>query len=153
MVSKRGDKQPFMAADDYGRSLTGLTLNLLVREVARSVSFYRQVLGAEVVHDDADFAVLRFRGPKGEAEWMIHADRTYHAHPLLSLTGDGAVRGAGAEFRLHGCDPDLAGRRAAGRGDTILAQPADKPHGVREVFIADPDGYIWVPDSPLAKKT
>lgn len=27
----------------------------------------------------------------------------------------------------------------------ILAGAADKPHGLREAFILDPEGYCWVP--------
>jgi hypothetical protein len=57
MVSKREEGQkPWMAADDYGRSLKGFTLNLLVRNVPRSVDFCRGV-GAQAVYADADFAV------------------------------------------------------------------------------------------------
>ena len=35
-------------------------------------------------------------------------------------------------------------------GYTVLAGAADKPHGLREAYIADPDGYVWVLDRPLA---
>jgi len=31
-----------------------------------------------------------------------------------------------------------------------IAVAADKPHGRREAYIRDPDGYIWVPDVPVA---
>lgn len=154
-MKKRGaDETPFMAAPDYGRSLTGLSVNLLVRDIPRAVAFQCQVLGATKVYADADFAVLRWTppggGPAAPAEWMLHADHSYADHPLLALTGDGAVRGAGAELRLHGCDPDAAAARAAALGFAVLAAPADKPHGLREAYIADPDGYVWVPDTPLA---
>jgi hypothetical protein len=27
-----------------------------------------------------------------------------------------------------------------------LSQATDKGHGLREIYIRDPDGYIWVPD-------
>ncbi len=154
MVKKRGaDETPFMEAPAYGRSLTGLSINLLVRNIARAADFQCDVLGATRVYADADFAVLRWRAadaPAGSApvEWMLHADHTYADHPLLGLTGDGAVRGVGAEFRLHGCDPDAAVLRARQRGCIVLAAPADKPHGLREAYIADPDGYVWVPDVP-----
>jgi hypothetical protein len=30
-----------------------------------------------------------------------------------------------------------------------MAEAADKAHGLREAYIGDPDGYIWVPDMPL----
>lgn len=154
MARKRGaDETPFMAAPDYGRSLSGLSLNLLVRSIDRAVDFQCDVLGAIRIYADADFAVLRWQAPdaapgSAPAEWMLHADHTYGGHPLLGLTGDGAVRGVGAEFRLHGCDPDAAVLRARKRGCIVLAAPADKPHGLREAYIADPDGYVWVPDVP-----
>ena len=145
MVKKRGEQQPWMSAPDYGRSLRGLSINLLVKDVARAIAFAREVLGATLVYGDADFAVLRRDG----AEWMLHADHTYGDHPLLALTGDGALRGAGVEIRLHDHDPDGAAAKAQGLGYTVLAAAADKPHGLREAYIADPDGYIWVLDSPL----
>ena len=34
---------------------------------------------------------------------------------------------------------------------TVLQAPVDKPHGLRETYIVDPDGYIWVPDVPIRK--
>ncbi len=148
MASKRGDQVPWMSPPDYGRSLRGFQVNLLVKDVARSVAFAREVLGASVIYADPDFAVLRH----GErSEWMLHADHTYGSHPLLGLTGDGAVRGAGVELRLHDHDPDKAAAAAARHGYTVLAEAADKPHGLRESYIVDPDGYVWVPDRPLAK--
>ena len=69
---------------------------------------------------------------------------------LLALTGDGAIRGAGAELRLYGLDPDAAEARARARGDAVLAASADKPHGLRECFLVDPDGYVWVPGTAIS---
>jgi catechol 2,3-dioxygenase-like lactoylglutathione lyase family enzyme len=135
-----------MAADAYGRSLTGMGVNLLVREVARSVAFLSEVLGLELVYADADFAVLRHGSPGGSGQDVIlHADHSYAEHPLLALTGDGALRGVGVELRLYGIDPDAAEARARARGDAVFAETRDKPHGLRECYLADPDGYIWVP--------
>ena len=138
---KDRNSEPWMAADAYGRSLTGMGVNLLVREVARSVAFLSEVLGLETIYADADFAVLRH----GSQDIMLHADHTYSEHPLLALTGDGALRGAGVELRLYGIDPDAAEVRARACGDTVFAETRDKPHGLRECYLADPDGYIWVP--------
>jgi len=39
---------PFLSADDYGRSLPRFSVNLLVRNVETSLKFYRDVLGAIV---------------------------------------------------------------------------------------------------------
>jgi catechol 2,3-dioxygenase-like lactoylglutathione lyase family enzyme len=149
MVSKRGDVKPWMPADEYGRSLRGIGINLLVRDVARSVEFAKEVLLARVVYADADFAVLRYEHGRTAAEWMLHADHTYSAHPLLALTGDNAIRGAGCELRLYDMDPDEAVKRAGKRGDPVLQGATDKPHGLRECYIADPDGYVWVPGVPI----
>ncbi len=131
-----------MPADAYGRSLHGLTVNLLVHDLAASLTFQRDVLRAEVVYADPDIAVLRGYG----AEWMLHADHTYEGHPLHREIAAVTARGTGIELRLHGCDPDAATAAARAAGFVVVADPADKPHGLREAHIADPDGYVWVPD-------
>ncbi|MBL9033495.1 MAG: VOC family protein [Rhodospirillaceae bacterium] len=140
--------QEFMPAEEYGRGLKGLGINLLVRDVARSASFARDVLGAQVVFADKDFAVIRYANGPTSAEWMLHSDGTYHSNPVLNLLGDAAVRGAGAELRLYHCDPDAVVARAKAQGHHVLAEAADKPHGLREAYILDPDGYCWVPGVP-----
>ncbi len=145
---KLRDGESWMPADDYGRSLTGLGINLLVVEIARAVDFATEVLGAETVYADPDFAVLSAQGN----QWMLHADHTYDDHPLSGSLGPELARGIGVELRLHGLDPDAAEARARSRGDTILAGAMNKPHGLREAFIVDPDGYLWVPDIALVKK-
>src|SRR5215470_8689945 len=102
MKLRTGD--PWMPGSVYGRSLRGLTINLLVRDIAAALPFHREVLGAEVVYSDPDFAVLRY----GTVEWMLHADHTYEAHPLHPSLVEALPRGVGAELRLHGRDPDTA---------------------------------------------
>jgi len=140
--------QEFMGADEYGRSLKGLGVNLLVRDVTRSVAFACDVLGATVAYADKDFAVLRHTSSRAAAEWMLHADGTYHSNPLLPLLDDSAPRGLGAEIRLYDCDPDAAVARALAHGHHVLQAATDKPHGLREAYILDPDGYCWVPGRP-----
>lgn len=139
MKEREGD--PWMPADAYGRGLRGFGANLLVRDVARAVAFLTEVLQLELLYSDRDFAALRY----GAQDIILHADHTYAEHPLLALTGDGALRGVGVELRLYGIDPDAAEARARARGDPVLAASQDKPHGLRECYLADPDGYIWVP--------
>ena len=144
---KLSTTDPWMSADAYGRSLRGLGVNLLVRDVAAALPFHREVLGASVVYSDPDFAVLR----RDAAEWMLHADHTYRDHPLFGSLGDGLARGIGAELRVHGRDPDTAEAVAREHGYTVLAGAADKPHGLREVYIIDNDDYLWVPDVPTVE--
>src|SRR3546814_6840564 len=115
-------QKPFMPADTFGRSLSGFGVNILVSDVAATLAFLQEVLTVAVVHADAGFAVCRY----GDHLWMLHGDATYHSNPLLALTGDGAIRGAGLELRLYGIDPDAAAARAEAAGFTVLQAPTDK---------------------------
>ncbi|MDH3688523.1 MAG: hypothetical protein OEU36_03435 [Gammaproteobacteria bacterium] len=141
---KKSTTESWMPADEYGRSLSGLSVNLLVKDIDVSLPFHRDVLAAEVIYSDPDFAVLNGFG----AEWMLHADHTYLDNPMIGIVSALEGRGGGVELRLHGRDPDEA-EAVARRLDYIVLQGAmDKPHGLREAYIIDSDGYVWVPDVP-----
>jgi hypothetical protein len=143
---KKSSKTPFMAAPDYGQSLTGFSINLLSADLPRALIFQRDVLAAEVLHEDEDLLIV-----SGYASnWMVHADHTYDKHPMLADTQNATRRGAGVELRLHGCDPDAVAARALQLGFKLLDGPRDQPdHGLREVHIIDADGYVWVADVSL----
>lgn len=129
----------------FGRSLRGLGINLLVQDAQRSVAFLTEVFGMTAHQPTRDFAILTY----GDAVFQIHADATYHAHPLPSLLPESGPRGGGVELRLYDCDPDAATARAEAAGGLILQGATDKPHGLREAVILDPDGYAWVPGRAL----
>ena len=132
-------------ADNFGRSLSGIGLNLLVRDVAETCAFLSQVFGMSIHQPTKDFAIVRY----GDQVFQLHADGTYHSHPLLELLPENPPRGLGIEIRLYDTDPDRAVTRAATvRGAMVLQQPTDKPHGLREAYILDNDGYAWVPSCP-----
>lgn len=130
---------PWMPADEYGRSLPAFSLNLLVRRPHKSVEFYENILGAEVVYFDEDFAALRIGG----VDFMLHADHTYEDHPWVDPLTSGMMRGLGAELRALGIDPDAVEERARKARATVVEPAQDKPHGWREIMVADPDGYVW----------
>ncbi|MEE4346652.1 MAG: VOC family protein [Paracoccaceae bacterium] len=134
-----------VSAPEFGSSLSGLGLNLLVRDVQRHAAFLAQVFGLRVLRVSRDFAILGYHGQL----LQLHADATYHANPMLSLLPEAGTRGAGAELRLFQTDPDKAASLAEEAGGIILQPPTDKPHGLREAFILDPDGYVWVPSRSL----
>ena len=134
--------EPWMTARQYGQSLKGLTVNILVRDIEAALIFQREVLGASVIYSDPDFAVCSGFG----SEWMLHADHSYDKHPMGYAIPLDQPRGAGIELRLHGCNPDQAETAAKRLGFEVLSPAADKGHGLREAFIRDQDGFIWVPD-------
>ena len=142
--TRMGD--PFMSADEYGRSLPRFSVNLLVQNVETSLGFYRDVLGATARYSDNDFAALFLAG----VEFMLHADHAYDHHPLYPLLLAAPVRGAGVELRFLGVDPDKVEERARRIGTPIVQPAKDFRHGWREVTVLDPDGYIWTVGLPIS---
>lgn len=132
----------------FGRGLQrGLGINLLVTDVDRAARFEVEVLGAEVVYWEEHFAVMTALG----SVWQLHSDWTYRDHELRGAVEGTAARGAGAELRLYGADPDACVLRARDAGALVLSAAMDKPHGLREAHIVDDDGYVWVPSVALPK--
>ena len=93
---KKSSKTPFMAAPDYGQSLAGFSINLLSMNIPRALVFQRDVLEAEILHEDEDLLIVCGYS----SNWMVHADHTYDKHPMLANTQSSARRGAGVELRL-----------------------------------------------------
>lgn len=134
-------------ADSFGRSLRGIGLNILVRDVRAQVAFLQAVfqMGAHQVSND--FAIVSY----GDHIFQVHSDATYHSNPVLALLPELPPRGAGIELRLYDTDPDFATSRAEEYGASILQKPTDKPHGLREAYIVCENGYVWVPSMPKPK--
>ncbi|MEP5153306.1 VOC family protein [Planktotalea sp.] len=134
-----------VSAEDFGASLTGLGLNILVRDVLAQAEFLKTVFGMKGHRVTADFAIMTY----GDQVFQLHSDGTYHSHPLPSLLPEAGARGAGAEFRLYMTDPDEAVAKAKSQGAHVLQKPTDKPHGLREAYILCENGYAWVPSRIL----
>jgi catechol 2,3-dioxygenase-like lactoylglutathione lyase family enzyme len=134
-----------MSAADYGRTLFGLSVNLVVRDVARSLPFYTGVLELRLLYSDEDFAALEREGVR----LQLHADHTYVRMPWAARLRDDSRRGLGAEIRILGLDPDAAEIRARDGGFTVLVPVRDWPHGWRDCVLEDPDGYTFAVGVPL----
>ena len=129
----------------YGRGIPrGLGVNLLVRSVEQSARFQAEVFGASIRYWEEHFAIMQAVG----STWLLHSDWSYRNHELMGAVVDIEARGAGVELRLYGVQPDLAEAAARRRGAVVLACAMDKEHGLREAYIADDDGYVWVPSVP-----
>jgi len=131
-----------IAPADFGRSLRGIGVNLLCRDVLGMADFLHTVFELQVHRATKDFAIIRH----GDSMLQLHADATYGAHPLLALVPEVPPRGTGTQLYLFGVDPDQAVARAP--AEMVLEQPADKPHGLREATILSPEGYAFSPACP-----
>lgn len=131
-------REPWRSAAEHGRTLGGLSLNLIVRDVAKSLPFYTEALGFTALYSDEDYAALVRDG----VNIQLHADHTYEHVPWAPDLARGTRRGLGAEIRILGIDPALA-EPAAARTGSVLMTTAVRAHGWRDCLVADPDGYVF----------
>lgn len=134
-----------LSAPEMAHHLHGFGINLLVRHTHPTTQFLHQILRFRILRHSPDYAVLSHR----RRLYQLHADPTYATHPLLAHLPEAGLRGAGIELRLYRTNPDQAEHRARAAGHTILQPSTDKPHGLRECYLLDPDGYCWVPCTPI----
>lgn len=111
-------------------------INLIVRDIERSKTFYREAFGLLPLDEEQDFALFRFTD-------TFLALRQDPSHPapagdVLSL----AQKGAG-QFAVVVDDVDAVGAELQGHGVTLISGPADRDWGMRTITFADPDGYTW----------
>lgn len=126
----------------FGRGLAdGVGVNILVPDVETSIRWQVNVLGATVIYWEDHFAIMQAQG----AVWLVHSDWSYRDHEMTGAVKDVEARGAGLEIRIYGLDPDDCEAKARAAGGIVLAGSLDKPHGLREAYLVDPDGYVWVP--------
>ncbi|TMD89389.1 MAG: VOC family protein [Chloroflexi bacterium] len=140
-MTRKRTGTPWMPAPEFARTLTGLTVNLLVRDVAGSLPFYTEVLELRLLYGDEDFAALE--GPGG---WhmMLHADHTLDHSPVeTARLLEPGKRGTGAEIRILGLNPDEVEARARAHGFTVNVATQTFPHGWRECRLEDANGYMF----------
>ncbi len=134
----------------YGKSLAGIGLNLLTRNVEQTAAFLRDVLECRIIRADRDFAIIGYHGQ----QFMLHQDATYRQNELLSILPEAGARGAGIELRFYHTDPDsalkLAREHAIDYHCSVLRECSDRPHGLRECYILNADGYCFVPSRNLS---
>ena len=134
-------KDPWKSASEYSKNLSGLTINLLVEDIKNSLHFLQKIIKAKIIYQDPDFAAIEGFGSR----WCIHSYHTYDKHPYLNIIKSSVPKGLGIELRVIGCDPDRAEERARKENYIILSNSMNKPHGMRECYILDNNGFCWVP--------
>ena len=106
---------------------------LYVTDLARSIEFYRDVVGLAHRFTEA-----------GYAEFSTGATRfaLYEKRRAQWLTGHPVAPGPAGEVVFVVEDVDAVAAALRDRGVPRLAEPADRPWGHRTLHIADPDGFV-----------
>lgn len=119
---------------DWEKQIRAMTL--VVVDLERSKTFYREVFGLPPLDEEEDLVILGFKD-------MFVALRQDPAHQppgreVLAL----AQQGLG-QFSIWVEDVDAVRAELDGHGVTLISGPADRYWGMRTLTFADPDGYIW----------
>lgn len=134
---------------EFGKTLSGMGINLLVKDVKKSANFLNEILSASIIRADDNFAIIKY----ANTVFMLHQDGTYAENQLLSLLPEAGARGAGIELRFYETDPDEAealARKVSEKYDCSVLRPcSDRPHGLRECIILDDNGYAFIPSRKL----
>ena len=57
-------KDPRKSASEYSKDLSGLTINLLVEDIKRSIYFLQKIVKAKIIYQDPDFAAIEGFGSR-----------------------------------------------------------------------------------------
>lgn len=112
-------------------------INLIVGDLERSKTFYREVFGLSPLDEEDDFALFRFK----DVFIALRHDPAHQAPPSGEFLGL-AQKGAG-QFAIVVEDVDAVGAELEARGVTLISGPADRDWGMRTITFADPGGYTW----------
>ncbi|MEA2626266.1 MAG: hypothetical protein QOD06_2311 [Candidatus Binatota bacterium] len=118
----------------YVEPVEQLVTEIVVRDIARSVEFYRR-LGFECLRDGGDFV---------ELTWEDH--RLFLAEPSAYHDASSAAPAGGAGFplanvRVMVADVDHYWKLANDAGARVVVPIGDRHYGLRDFIIADPDGF------------
>jgi uncharacterized glyoxalase superfamily protein PhnB len=118
-----------------------LTPNLVVRDCARAIEFYKRALGAQ--------EVSRFPSPDGKSIWHAElkiGDSVFFLNdemPGMERPAPNDSNPAPVTMWIGVSDTDAAYRKAVEAGARSTMEPADMFWGDRCASVADPFGYLW----------
>jgi catechol 2,3-dioxygenase-like lactoylglutathione lyase family enzyme len=119
---------------------TDLTRLLVVTELSRSVAWYREVLGADLVGEyGGTSAVFRLVG-----SWLllVTGGEPTPDKPTVTMAAPADPDRASAELIVAVPDCRAAHAELVARGAEFLAEPVDYPSEIR-AFFHDPDGHLF----------
>ena len=119
-----------------------LSVSLTVKDLQKSLAWYRDVLGfAEARRIERDGKLRSVALTAGEARISINQDD--------GAKGWDRVKGEGFSLQITTSQNiDAIATAIKTRGGTLDSEPADMPWGVRMFRLRDPDGYRFGVSSP-----
>lgn len=114
-----------------------LRLELFVDDLAASIAFYVGALGFREEQRQDDYASVRNGAVVFGLGLASQLPLTHHFGPLALRR----QRGVGIEIVLEVADVDAAYRVAEASRYAVASPPTDRPWGLRDFRIIDPDGY------------
>jgi uncharacterized glyoxalase superfamily protein PhnB len=118
-----------------------VTPNLVLRDCAKAIDFYKKALGAQ--------EVSRMMAPDGKSVWHAElriGDSVVFMNdemPGMSRPAPTASEPVPVTMWLYVQDSDRAYKQAMDAGAKSLMEPADMFWGDRCAGVADPFGYSW----------
>jgi catechol 2,3-dioxygenase-like lactoylglutathione lyase family enzyme len=112
-------------------------INLIVADLERSKTFYRDVFGLSPQHEEDGVGIFRFK----ETYVFLQPDSAHKDHPAGEVLGL-AQKGIG-QFAIIVEDVDAVRAELEEQGVTMISGPADRDWGMRTLTFADPGGYTW----------
>ena len=128
-------------ANPIPQGMHTVTPNLVLRDCARAIEFYKRALGAQ--------EVMRMPSPDGKTIWHAElrvGDSVFFLNdemPGMSNAAPSADRPAPVTMWLYVKDCDGAYRRAVEAGAKSKMAPEDMFWGDRTASVTDPFGYSW----------
>ena len=119
-----------------------LSVSLTVKDMQKSLAWYRDVLGCSVVRTrEQDGALRSVSLSAGDVRIAINLDD--------GKKGWDRAKGEGFSLQISTSqDIDAIAKGIRQRGGSLDTEPADMPWGVRMFRLRDPDGYKFAISSP-----
>jgi len=121
-------------------------INLLVGDLERAKTFYREVFGLTVQHEDEETAMFRFN----DTYVFLQRDATHQdgtTSEVLRLAQNGV-----GQFAIIVEDVDAVRAELNERRATVISDPTDRSWGMRTMTFADPGGNTWEIAQQIAGK-
>lgn len=137
-ATSKSAKSPTKRAHPESFRGQSLMAALTVKDIGKSVAWYRDVLGFTVGNthlDDGKLFAVEIKA--GAVEFVLNQDDGLH--------GFDRVKGEGLSFQIKTKqDVDVLAARATANGATLITPPTTMPWGARIFRVKDPDGFKLV---------